>query len=70
MLLPVLYASRLAKRRSSMADSATDGYELDISRTANILCSAAMRVDEAMIGMGLSLPVGGSLLAVARKKGC
>jgi hypothetical protein len=33
------------------------------------LCSAGMRVDEALIGMGLSLPVGGSLLAVARKKG-
>jgi SAM-dependent methyltransferase len=68
-LLPVLYASRLAKRRHSMADSATDGYELEISRVANTLCSAAMRVDEALIGLGLSLPVGGSLLAVARKKG-
>jgi SAM-dependent methyltransferase len=69
MLLPVLYASRLAKRRHSMADSETDGYELEMSRVANTLCSAAMRVDEALIGMGLSLPVGGSLLAVARKKG-
>jgi hypothetical protein len=69
MLLPVLYASRLAKRRHSMADSETDGYELEMSRVANTLCSAAMRVDEALIGMGLSLPVGGSLLTVARKKG-
>jgi len=69
-LLPVLYASRLAKRRGSTADSAMDSYELEISRVANTLCSAAMRVDEALIGMGLSLPVGGSLLAVARKKGC
>jgi SAM-dependent methyltransferase len=69
-LLPVLYASRLAKRRRSTADSATDDYELEISRVANTLCSAAMRVDEELIGMGLSLPVGGSLLAVARKKGC
>jgi SAM-dependent methyltransferase len=70
MLLPVLYASRLAKRRRSLADCATDDYELEISGVANALCSAAMRVDEALIGMGLSLPVGGSLLAVARKKGC
>jgi SAM-dependent methyltransferase len=69
-LLPVLYASRLAKRRRSTADSATDSYELEISRVANTLCSAAMRIDEALIGLGLSLPVGGSLLAVARKKGC
>jgi hypothetical protein len=69
-LLPVLYASRLAKRGNSTADSAMDSYELEISGVANTLCSAAMRVDEALIGMGLSLPVGGSLLAVARKKGC
>lgn len=69
-LLPVLYASRLAKRRRPLADCATDSYELEISGVANALCSAAMRVDEALIGMGLSLPVGGSLLAVARKKGC
>jgi SAM-dependent methyltransferase len=70
MLLPILYASRLAKRRHSAADFATDEYEFEISRMANTLCSVAMRVDEALIGMGLSLPVGGSLLAVARKKGC
>jgi SAM-dependent methyltransferase len=68
-LLPVLYASRLAKRRQSTADFATDSYELEISRVANTLCSGAMRVDEALIGMGLSLPAGGSLLAVARNKG-
>jgi hypothetical protein len=43
-------------------------YELDISPAANALCSAAMRIDEALIGMGVSLPAGGSLLAVARKK--
>jgi SAM-dependent methyltransferase len=70
MLLPVLYASRLAQRRRSLADCATDGYELEISGVVNTLCSAAMRVDEALIGMGLSLPVGGSLLTVARKKDC
>ena len=69
-LLPVLYASRLAKRHSSAADAETDSYELEISRAANALCSAAMRVDEGLIGLGLSLPAGGSLLAVARKKGC
>jgi SAM-dependent methyltransferase len=64
-LLPIMYVSRLAKRQGP---AATDGYEFEISAAANAACSAAMRVDEAMIGMGLSLPVGGSLLAVARKK--
>jgi SAM-dependent methyltransferase len=68
MLLPVMYASRLMKRRRPKPVSKTDWYELEISRTANTICSAAMRIDEALIGMGLSLPVGGSLLAVACKK--
>jgi SAM-dependent methyltransferase len=67
VLLPVMYASRLTKRRRPMPASKTDCYELEISRAANAVCSAAMRIDEALIGMGLSLPGGGSLLAVARK---
>jgi SAM-dependent methyltransferase len=67
VLLPVMYASRLTKRRSNAA-SESDLYELEISRAANTVCSAAMRIDEALIGLGISLPFGGSLLAVARKK--
>ncbi len=67
VLLPVMYASRLKKRRRTKATSESDLYELEISRAANTVCSAAMRIDEALIGLGLSLPFGGSLLAVARK---
>jgi SAM-dependent methyltransferase len=67
-LLPVMYVSRFAKRQGPEAHRRTGGYEFEISAAANAVCSAAMRVDEAMIGMGMSLPVGGSLLAVARKK--
>jgi SAM-dependent methyltransferase len=66
-LLPVMYLSRLAKRRQP-ARAGAELYELEISPAANMMCSAAMRIDEALIGMGVSLPVGGSLLAVARKK--
>jgi SAM-dependent methyltransferase len=66
-LLPLMYLSRLAKRRQPASPGA-ELYELDISPAANALCSAAMRIDEALIGMGVSLPAGGSLLAVARKK--
>ncbi len=65
-LLPVMYLSRLGKRRPA-ADATTDVYELEISPVANTVCSVAMRIDEGLIGLGLSLPVGGSLLAVARK---
>jgi SAM-dependent methyltransferase len=66
-LLPVMYLSRLAKRRQQ-ASSEAELYELDISPVANTVCAAAMRIDEALIGMGVSLPVGGSLLVVARKQ--
>jgi SAM-dependent methyltransferase len=69
MLLPVMYASRLTKRQP-MASSERDCYEFELSRVANAVCAAAMRVDEALIGLGLSLPAGGSLLAVARKHNC
>jgi SAM-dependent methyltransferase len=66
-LLPVMYLSRLAKRQRP-ASAEDDVYEFEISPAANLVCSAAMRIDEAWIGMGVSLPAGGSLLAVARKK--
>jgi len=68
-LLPVMYASRLTKRQT-MANSERELYEFELSRVANAVCAAAMRVDEALMGMGLSLPVGGSLLAVAHKPNC
>jgi len=35
--------------------------------TVNAVFDAVMRLDEALIGQGWSLPFGGSLLAVARK---
>jgi SAM-dependent methyltransferase len=68
-LLPLLCLSRFAIRRERSAISGIDLSELEISQTANAVCGAAMRIDEALVGAGLSLPVGGSLLAVARKVG-
>jgi 2-polyprenyl-3-methyl-5-hydroxy-6-metoxy-1,4-benzoquinol methylase len=65
-LLPVLWASRRAKREGSTSE--IDWSELEIARPANAFCSAAMRLDEILIAAGVSLPIGGSLLAVARKK--
>jgi len=67
MLLPIMYVSRLAKRQAT-ANSERDAYEFELSGVANALCAAGMWVDEALIGMGLSLPAGGSLLAVASKR--
>ena len=69
VLLPAMYASRLTKQQRPKATPENDSYEFEISRATNTVCSAAMRIDEALIGLGISLPFGGSLLAVARKKG-
>jgi SAM-dependent methyltransferase len=66
-LLPAMFVSRFVKRSGAGKQSGFDEYELELSPLANAICSAAMRVDEACIGAGLSLPAGGSLLAVARK---
>jgi SAM-dependent methyltransferase len=67
MLLPILCAARLSKRARARAGSELDLSELEISPVANAVCSVAMRLDELLIRAGLSLPFGGSLLAVARK---
>jgi SAM-dependent methyltransferase len=66
-LLPVLYASRFAKRHQKTTNSEKGLSELEISATANMICAAAMGLDEALIRAGMSLPLGGSLLAVGRK---
>lgn len=66
-LLPVLFATRLGKRESRAKGAEADWSELEISPSTNAVCSAGMRIDEALIRAGISLPAGGSLLAVARK---
>jgi SAM-dependent methyltransferase/putative flippase GtrA len=68
-LLPVLYMSRFAVKHERSTPSEIDLSEFEISHTANAVCGAMMRIDEALIRAGLSLPLGCSLLAVARKVG-
>jgi SAM-dependent methyltransferase len=69
ILLPLMYASRL--RRKSARDDRSEleetMSELKLPRAVDTLLSAAMRIDEWLIGAGVSLPAGGSLLVVARK---
>ena len=67
-LMPILYVMRLAKRRRSAAVSDLDWSELEIPRMANAVCSVAMLIDEALIVSGISLPAGGSLIAIGRKR--
>jgi hypothetical protein len=67
-LLPVMCAARLMTKWTKQNLHAAGWSELEISTMTNRICAAAMRFDEARIHAGVSVPAGGSLLAVARKK--
>ena len=71
LLFPAMAASRMAsKMRAPSADrKAAFAAEVTLPPLANRMCDALMRVDEAALHAGISLPFGGSLLAVARKTG-
>ena len=70
LLLPALVASRIFDRfRPRSADAASDF----ASRVAppfliNTACDWVMRIEEMVLKWGVTLPVGGSLLAVARPR--
>ena len=68
-LFPCMVAARMqSKMRSHSADTRAEfASEVSLPGPLNAAFDAMMRVDEALIGMGASLPFGGSLLAVARK---
>lgn len=65
LLLPLMYASRLKQRKGS-AHSVLD--ELRIGGLLNEMLKSILDVERYMIRSGCDLPVGGSLLVVARKK--
>ncbi len=67
-LLPALV---LKRRGSSPAADATAQAIRDLSPGGfvNFVAATAMRVDEFLMDCGISLPAGGSLLLVARKRG-
>ena len=68
-LFPAMAASRLAARlRPAPSDpKAAFTAEVSLPAAANRLCDRIMRLDESALRAGISLPFGGSLLAVARK---
>lgn len=68
-LLPVMYLSRLTQNTyKQQSDNVPDRMtELDISPLANSLLKPVMRVEIAAIQRQVRLPMGGSLLIVARK---
>ena len=64
LLLPGLVVSRLAQRHVEVKP----GREFAITSPINGIAMAVMSIEVAAIKSGLSLPVGGSLLLVARRR--
>lgn len=68
MLFPLMMAARLFKKQKSQSVSeALDTSEFVPPRAVNAMLRVFLRVDEWFIRRGISLPYGGSLVAVARK---
>ena len=64
LLFPALTLSRLRNRNNSGARVET---QLRLPRGLNEIAYATLRAERALIRAGLNLPLGGSLLAIARK---
>jgi len=65
-LLPFMLASRLAAKRRGLAPA--DGLpEVGLPRWLNACFAGVMRLETALIAMGVDLPLGGSRLVAARK---
>lgn len=70
LLFPLMAVARLLDRPAKNSDSVGDGEledRVSFSRPVNWILDKLMRLDEALIERGVSLPFGGTLLAVARK---
>jgi len=69
LLFPAMAASRLLSRIRKRSSDRKEAFtsEVVLPPAVNRVCDWVMRADEAMVGAGVSLPFGGSLLAVARK---
>lgn len=70
-LFPLMLLSRLLDRGRGAQPQEPDALDRRVRfpRWVNRVFDAVMRVDEALIGLRLSLPWGGTLLAVARRPG-
>lgn len=69
-LFPAMYLSRLSQRitKKSPSSDINSNNELQLNPVVNSAFESIMKVDEAFIRSGLSLPFGGSLVMVASKK--
>jgi SAM-dependent methyltransferase len=65
LLLPVMLASRLLQKTGGSDDQMDAGFK--IGKLVNRLLLGVMKMERTLISIGLTFPVGGSLLLVARK---
>ena len=70
MLFPMMLAARLRGRHRAPAVDTKAAFTAEVSlpRPINWAFDKIMRVDEAALRLGATLPFGGSLLAVARRR--
>jgi SAM-dependent methyltransferase len=70
ILFPLMLISRLFDRRGNKSPSDEQGLEkrVKFSGTLNVIFDFFMRIDEGLIRFGASLPFGGTLVVVARKR--
>jgi hypothetical protein len=71
ILFPLMLVSRLFDRARGQIQSGEQDLEKRVrfSPALDWIMDRAMRIDEALIRIGLSLPMGGTLLVVANKHG-
>ncbi len=65
LLLPVMLVSRLLQKSAAADDQMDAGFKT--GKLANTLLGGVMKIERWLIARGISLPLGGSLLLVARK---
>jgi 2-polyprenyl-3-methyl-5-hydroxy-6-metoxy-1,4-benzoquinol methylase len=70
ILFPLMLISRLLDRDRDQSESDQQGLEkrVKFSSFVNATCDIFMRIDEWLIRLGVSLPFGGTLVVVARKR--
>jgi 2-polyprenyl-3-methyl-5-hydroxy-6-metoxy-1,4-benzoquinol methylase len=67
ILLPIMYLSRLRFTKQSSNSKENFKNYVSFNRLLGKVLELIMKIDEILISLGLSLPVGGSLLVVAHK---
>lgn len=67
LLLPLMLLSRGIKKSGTNMDEQMEAVGLKVGALTNTVLGAVMQIERGLLKLGLSLPLGGSLLVVATK---